>query len=385
MARVLIVTLGTRGDVVPYAALGNALTAAGEHVTIAANEVLRGYVAGEFVPLPVDLTGSGPLTSTRLARLLAERWTAVGRAIAAAADGMDLLLLAPMGWLGYHVAEATGAATMGAFLQPLEPTRAFPPPMLTTRDLGGWGNHAAARAFRLLGQAPFAAATAELRRHLGLRRSGPAATFRRMDQERWPIVYGVSPTVLPPTPDWPAHRPMTGFWWPPAGRGLSPRVRSFLDAGDPPVYLGFGSTSATGADALVAETAARLGRRVVTQHGVPGPDVLVIGDEPHAELFPRMAAVVHHGGAGTTAAALRAGVPSVVVPFTADQPFWARRVAELGAGPAPVPLRRATVDRLISAVASADDYRSGARSVAERLAAEDGTGAAVAVIRRSLG
>jgi sterol 3beta-glucosyltransferase len=384
VAAVTIVTIGTRGDVVPYTALGAALRAQGDRVTVATHSSLRGFVDETglgFAALPVEL-GRGPLSSARFARILASRWLEVGRAVAGAARDADLLILAPMGMLGWHVAQARGIPSMGAFLQPLEPTRAFPPPILTTRSLGGRGNRAAAHAFRVLGQLPFAHATAEFRRELGLPPLGTRTLFRRLDEQRWPAVYGFSPTVVPPPDDWPAHRPMTGYWWPPARTSLSARVRDFLDDGEPPVFVGFGSLNAPGAAEAVRAALKRLGRRAVVQRGAADlsaedPEVLVIDDEPHAELFPRTAAVVHHGGAGTTAAALRAGIPSVTVPFTADQHFWGQRVAALHAGPQPVRMRG-----LARAIDEAAAFRPGARAVAQRLAAEDGIGAAIAEIRK---
>ncbi|MEU4424706.1 glycosyltransferase [Actinoplanes sp. NPDC024001] len=393
MAHIVAVTLGTRGDVVPFVALGQALREAGHRATIATHGSLRALVepAGlGFAALPVEF-GADPrtLTSARFARALAGRWLDVGRAVATASADADLLLLGAMGWLGYHVAQARGVPSMGAFLQPLEPTRAFPPALLTTRSLGGWGNLTAARALRLLGQAPFARQTAALRRELGLPRLGPAATFRRMDAERWPVLHGFSPAVVPAPADWPAYRPMTGYWWPPVGGELSPRLQRFLDDGEPPVFVGFGSLAAPGLDRVVDEALARLGRRAVIQGGAAGlatdrRDVLVVGDEPHTALFPRVRAVVHHAGAGTTAAALRAGVPAVCVPFAADQPFWAGRVAALGAGPPPLPGRGLTADRLAGAIESAGGYRAGAAAIARRLATEDGTGQALAEITRRL-
>ncbi|WP_436530999.1 glycosyltransferase [Actinoplanes sp. HUAS TT8] len=389
MAIVTIVTIGTRGDVVPYTALGAALTATGDRVTVATHASLRRFVdeAGlGFAALPVEF-GDGPLSSARLTSTLVAHWPQIGRAIAAPARDADLLLLAPMGLLGYHVAEARGIPSMGAFLQPLEPTRAFPPLILTTNSLGGRGNRAAGRAFRLLGQLPFARATAAFRAELGLAPLGPRAMFRRMERERWPAVYGVSPTVVPPPDDWPAHRPMTGYWWPPAGTGLSERLRTFLDDGEPPIFIGFGSMTAPGSADAVRGALKHLGRRAVVQRGAAGlsaegRNVLVIDEEPHAWLFPRTAVVVHHGGAGTTAAALRAGVPSVAVPFTADQPFWGERIAALDSGPRPVPMRGLTPRRLAQAIEEAPAFRPGAAAVARRLAVEDGPGAAVAEIRK---
>lgn len=391
MADLLVVTIGTRGDVVPYAALGAGLQAAGHRVTILTHPSLRAHVDAAglgFAPLPVEVEG-GPgtpmLTSARLARLLSARWLDVGRAVVDASKDADMLLLSALGWLGYHVAEARRIPSMGAFLQPLEPTRAFPPALLTTRSLGGWGNRAAASAFRSVGQLPFVRSTAALRRELRLPPLGPLAAFARMDRERWPALHGFSPTVVPPPADWPAHRPVTGYWWPQwEERRLSPRLERFLDAGAPPVFVGFGSMDAPGLGDVVDGALARLGRRAVVQRGTAGlstdrDDVLVVDDEPHTALFPRVAAVVHHGGAGTTAAALRAGVPSVCVPFTADQPFWAQRVAALGAGPPPV---RRDPQAIAAAVDAAGAYHEGARTVARALAAEDGVARAVAEVTR---
>ncbi|GAA2656651.1 glycosyltransferase [Paractinoplanes durhamensis] len=121
-------------------------------------------------------------------------------------------------------------------------------------------------------------------------------------------LYGISPSVVAVPLDRPAYRPLTGYWWPLAGGRLSPPLEQFLADGEPPVFVGFGSMSFSGA------VVAGLGRRVVVQRGAAnlsaeGPDVLVVDDEPHALLFPRVSVVVHHGGAGTTAAALGAGPP----------------------------------------------------------------------------
>jgi sterol 3beta-glucosyltransferase len=396
VAHILIVTVGTRGDVVPFTGLGGALRAAGHRVTIATHASLRPHVEGAglgFATLPVEFGPGGPqaapLTPAVLVRTLARNWLDIGRAIDAAAGDADLLLLGALGWLGYHVAEARGVPSMGAFLQPLEPTREFPPATMTTRSLGGRGNVAAAHWLRVAGQLPFARQTAALRRELGLPPLGPAATFRRLAAEQWPVLHGFSPSVLPPPADWPARCRVTGYWWPPVEAPLSPRVQRFLDEGEPPVYFGFGSMRAPGLGDLVRDTVRAIDGRAVVHRGAAGltaggPDVLVIEDEPHAELFPRMSAIVHHAGAGTTAAALRAGVPSVCVPVTADQPFWADRIHAVGAGPRRLRRRGLTAGRLADAIEEAASCRPAAAAMSGRLATEDGAGVALAEIERLL-
>jgi UDP:flavonoid glycosyltransferase YjiC (YdhE family) len=172
----------------------------------------------------------------------------------------------------------------------------------------------------------------------------------------------------------------------------------FLAAGLPPVYIGFGSMTARDPRELTniaVEALRAAGQRGVLLSGWAGlgtdsevPDhVCVVTDVPHAWLFPRVAAVVHHGGAGTTAAGLRAGVPTIVTPVGGDQPFWGARVARLGAGPPPIPPRELTAARLAAAIrtATADvGMRRRAAALGERIRAEDGVGGAVAAFEQHI-
>jgi sterol 3beta-glucosyltransferase len=206
--------------------------------------------------------------------------------------------------------------------------------------------------------------------------------------------------VISPPPDWPETAHVTGYFWLDTADGWQPplALQAFLDAGAPPVYVGFGSM--TGQDpeklgTLVLDALHQCGQRGVLATGWGGlhtgqlpPDVFVLDSAPHAWLFPRMAAVVHHGGAGTTAEGLRAGVPSVIVPFIVDQPFWGARVRALGAGPAPVPLKKVTPARLTQAIHSAvtdAGMRQRAQQLGAVLRAEDGLGCAVQHVRQHLG
>lgn len=182
----------------------------------------------------------------------------------------------------------------------------------------------------------------------------------------------------------------------PAGTTLSAPVDEFLDAGAPPVYVGLGSHTVPAVREAMRHTvdaALALGHRVVVQRGSGLEDedgyderVLFVGDVPHELLFPRAAALVHHGGAGTTAQALRAARPQVVMPFTMDQPFFARRVHEIGVGAAPVPTTEATPGRMRTALQEAlrPFVVQRAVEVGEKVRAEDGVGAAVALIEREL-
>lgn len=186
---------------------------------------------------------------------------------------------------------------------------------------------------------------------------------------------------------------MSGYWWPAtrAGWQLSNELLDFLRSGDQPVFVGFGSMQLPDPEQLselVARAVRQAGVRAVVQAGwaglaPSGGDVLVVDDVPHEWLFPRVAAVVHHGGAGTTAAGLRAGVPSVTVPVLLDQPFWAARLHRLGVGPAPLPHRELTAESLAAAIRRCLDepnYRGRAAALAERIRAEDGAADVLALL-----
>jgi UDP:flavonoid glycosyltransferase YjiC (YdhE family) len=205
------------------------------------------------------------------------------------------------------------------------------------------------------------------------------------------VLYGISPTVVPPPSDWDARRRFVGYWTlPPADDWRpAPELEAFLARGPAPVCVGFGSMTSDDPRALtelVLEAVRRAGARAVLLSGwgalrdVQREDVFVAESVPHEWLFPRMSAVVHHGGAGTTAAGFRSGVPAIVVPFTMDQPFWASRVAALGAGPTPIPRKRLTVQALADALRVATNdraMRERAATLGALIREEDGVRVAV--------
>jgi UDP:flavonoid glycosyltransferase YjiC (YdhE family) len=230
------------------------------------------------------------------------------------------------------------------------------------------------------------------RRALGLRGASTATRGQ-------PVLYGFSRHVVPVPPGRSRSRLVTGWWFndAPADWTMPAALEQFLSDPGPVVSVGFGSMGARQpeeAGRLVVDAARQAGVRVVLLSGWSGVDVrddavLAIPSVPHDHLFPRVAAIVHHGGAGTTGAALRAGVPSIVVPFAVDQPFWASRVAALGVGPRPIPRSRLSVTALADAIRrSLDDQtmRDRAAHLGALIRAEDGVAAAVRVladVRRS--
>ncbi|MBF9129945.1 glycosyltransferase family 1 protein [Plantactinospora sp. S1510] len=438
--RVLIVTAGSLGDVAPYTGLGARLLTAGHRVAIAAPARYADLVTGcglEFRPIPGDLPALRTAAAgRRLSSLpgapgvvefvrLGGRFVGdLGAGIATAAEGgTDLLLLssttAP---LGYSVAQHHGIPSLGVFLQPTYPTRAFPPILLGIRSLGSWGNRAAGWLGQRLVRQVYADASRRLRARLGLPPADIAALERHAEATGWPITHGFSPAVLPRPVDWRSGLDVVGYWWPLAAPQWRPpaALLDFLAAGPPPVYVGFGSLADTGGElhSLVSRALRRAGVRGVVQGIGAGPhpgsesmrdlraglvdgadpasvvrpesgsgsdQVLTVGDVPHGWLFPRMAALVHHAGCGTVAAGLRAGIPAVPVPILADQPFWAARLAALGVSPEVIPFHRISEDRLGAAIRAAvtePAFGHRARLLADRLAGEDGAGAVVAAVDR---
>ncbi|MEV0176315.1 glycosyltransferase [Streptomyces sp. NPDC050803] len=400
-------TAGSRGDVAPYTGLGHALARAGHQVTLATHGCFEPLVAGSglnFHPLPVDpraelhsTRGRGLHRSTtgvgKLMRVSAMARALVGRMtddLVAAARASDVLLLSSsLAPLGRTIAEGLRLPCIGAYLQPLAPTREFAPPVLGAGSWGAAGNRIAGHGVNLLMDRIFASTLPSVRARLGLPSSRSVRELA--------VLHGFSPLVVPRPRDWPSGLDVTGYWWPYDGDAQLPAdLLDFLDAGEPPVFVGLGSATVPDPRRLSAEIVRalrRAGLRGVIQRGwggleADGDDMLTIGEVAHSALFPRTAAVVHHAGAGTTAAGLRAGVPAVPVPIQFDEGFWAHRLVTLGVAPRPVPLRGLTADALAPALDRAvrhGAYRERARALGVRIRGEDGTAPVLAALERLAG
>ncbi len=419
---IVILTIGTEGDVRPYVALGRRLIARGCRVTIAAPDTFRDLVEHNgpaFAPLNYDIRAL--LASDRVKRLVHQgvvrrllsyrrlrSWAKeiIDGALATgwqACQGADLILYHPKTMFAQDFAEALGVPAVFSAFQPLSPTGAVPLCALRIRSRGSWVNRLTYRLL-ILDRVLYGGSYDAFRRGvLGL---APRSRWRSplLDPagRHVPTLYAYSTAVVPRPPDWPDEIAVTGYWWldDAAGTGgqestawqPSPDLRVFLDAGAPPVYIGFGSMpwDAAQTTAVVLEGVARWGGRALVATGWGGlapdqrpdalsPQVFALTAAPHDRLFPLTAAVVHHGGAGTTAAGLRAGRPSFVCPVLGDQGFFGERVHALGAGPPPIPLRRltpATLAERLAALVGTPRYVERAGAIAAALAAEDGAGRA---------
>ncbi|MFF4628585.1 glycosyltransferase [Streptomyces griseorubiginosus] len=395
-------TAGSRGDVAPFTGLGHGLARAGHEVTLVTHgrfEPLAARAGLGFHALPVDPRAE--LESSR-GRALHRSTTGVGKLVrvvamartlavemsddlVAAARSRDALLLSgSVAPLGHAVAEGLGLPSLGLNLQPLAATREFAPPMLGTGSWGALGNRVAGTALNLAVEQVFGAALPQVRSRLGLPPVGTVTALRARDRQGWPVLHGFSPRVVARPRDWRRGLDVAGYWWPyDADAPLPDELRAFLDAGPPPVFVGLGSATVPDparVSAAIVRALRLAGLRGVIQRGwaglaATGDDLLTIDEVPHSALFPHMAAVVHHAGAGTTAAGLRAGVPAVPVPIQFDATFWAARLVALGVAPRAVPLRRLTAEALAAALTEATrdaGRRERARALGAHIREEDG-------------
>jgi sterol 3beta-glucosyltransferase len=414
--RITITAAGSRGDVQPYVALGLGLKRAGHKVRLAAYAPFEGFVRGQgldYRPLsgePEEIVaqlledGSNPVKAARTFRRFLESVAEQNLAeVRDACRDTDAVIYSPLGFIGQHVAEEMGILAVGAAVQPLfSRTCHFPssllggaPGGLLGKLLRGPLSGSYNRLTYLVAEQIFWQAmrpvVGKIRAEIGLDPLPFFGPFGDVNRYRLPVLYGWSPSVLPRPPEWGDWLCTTGYWfldrsdWRP-----SDALVDFLDSGPPPVSVGFGSTIDPDVEettAQVFEALRRTGQRGVLLTGwgdiggvdLPG-EVFKVDEVPHDWLFGRVRAAVHHGGAGTTAASLRAGVPTVIVSSFPDQAFWGWRVATLGAGPEPVPRARFSAGLLAEAIRRATTepgMKKRVRLLGERIRAEDGVSRAV--------
>ncbi len=413
--KIVVVTIGTQGDVLPMVAVGARLQAAGHEVTLGTQELFAAEVreAGlEFRPIPGDcraLLASDVGRAWREARSTAaanraalqvalQMQSDLTAGIVAAAQGADLLITNYISEVhGYLLARAMGIPFLSLHLFPCVPTAAFLPAMVGTFSLGGWANKRVARWGARI-PTSLDAGIATFQRELGLPKASVGAVrLALMDDPVVPIANSYSQAIVARPADWRPGIEVIGFCWPLASADRQPDARlvDFLESGPPPVYAGLGSM-AVGDDSerlseIFTGALRAAGVRGVIQSGwadlsaTDNDDILTIGGVSHDWLFPRTAAVVSHAGSGTTGTVLRSGVPLVPVPMLLDQKFWAARAARIGVSPGSAPFQTLTTERLATLIRQAvtePAYRKRAEEVAVQVGAEDGTGAIAAMVER---
>lgn len=402
--QVLLVTYGTEGDTRPLVMLAHGQQQAGHRVLLLAEaSTLRSAVelhvphaalAGDIDGEVDALVGQGSNLRAasrglaRMARHHSAPWLAQAQAAAAGCDAVLAGGLAA--FIGMAVADARRLPLVGVGTVPVTPTAAFPSTFLPPGPWPRWANRpshvlATAQIWRQF-RGPLNAARAQ---QDGL----PALSRPPLD---FPFLYGFSPALLPPPVDWPANQVACGQWrLPEAAQALPADLQHWIAANPPPVFIGFGSMRGFDPQRVFGGLIAALGPRPILLS--PGWAALPAGwtlpahvrlcpPVPHEALFPHCALVIHHGGSGTTHSASAAGVPQLVLPMVADQPFWAQQLFQRGVAGPPLSLKRFDRTTLQRAIAIATDATTVARAQAlgKAMAAEDGVATAVATLEHWL-
>ena len=418
--KILLLAAGSQGDVRPFTALGAGLARLGHEVSLATHEAFRGTTEAAGIGFslvrgnPMDIVqgeaGQAWLSSMdNPVRFLMTTSRIAGGIIdslnddawAAAQDSDALIYSLPLSLSGHTIAAALGIPGIPAALYPLHPTTAFPSIMTPKLPrLGGPANWLSGflvmQGFWLM----FRSHQNRWRRtRLGLPPLSHQAPLAELRKRGVPFLYGFSPSLIPAPRDWRGAGTVCGYWFLDSQATWSPPpdLLAYLKAGKPPLYVGFGSMASEdpGRTAgIVLEALRRTGQRAVLASGWGGlrssqlpPTVMAVDFIPHDWLFRHVGGAVHHGGAGTTAAALRAGIPSVIVPFFADQFFWGSHLHALGLSPAPVAKGSLTVDslsRAIRAIADSEEMRDRCRAMGRAIEAEKGVENAAAAADRYL-
>ena len=412
---VTILCSGTRGDVQPYIALAQELKKLGIPCRIATGRMFESFVRGygiDFFLVDVDFESAGVDPRVIREAQEADNVFKMFRNFCKLRDygihmveqyheaclGSDALVFHPGLTIGYFMAEKLGIPAILASPFPMHATSARPSVVL----YGKLPSNALVNrlSYRMLQYMLWMASESSLKVFWKARYGELPASFgmpfERHITERKPAIVSCSNHVFERPADWNPNVHQAGYWVVEENEGYrpSPELAAFLEKGDKPAYVGFGSmfdradTEKVGR--IVVEALALAGKRGILS-GMGGlgqlPDtVLSVGSLPHTWLFPRMAAVCHHGGAGTAAAGFRAGVPSVIVPFALDQFAWAARSYELGVGSRPLPFKKLTAERLSEAIlfATRPGVAERARALGERISAEHGARDCALVVARAM-
>lgn len=403
--KIAAITFGTEGDTRPLAALCKCLKDAGHDTCFLTEKSSASLATAAGVPA-IALAGDMKSTLTDLlssgskaagASAMTEALSSVAKSCTAdwmrslleAARGCDAILAAglPM-YVALTVSEHLGIPLVGVGLQPTAHTREFPNPFFPV-SVPGWCN-------RLTHSLVMGIIWRTFRNSINAARAEVLnMKARSKPWKGYPVLFAISPHLLPRPSDWPDNYYVTGRWTLEEENWQPPKpLQDFLAAGEPPIYVGFGSMVGFDRSFVMREVLTALdGRRALLSSGwnelgsssLPS-NVFRIGPIPHDQLFPHVSMVIHHGGAGTSHSAAAAGAPSVVVPFTGDQPFWASRLKWAGVAPESVPYKHLTSSLLRRRImdASSPGVRQRAEVLGRLMREEKGVQNAVARLEQLL-
>jgi len=396
--KIVLMTCGSRGDVQPMIALTLAIKAAGHDALLAGppeKATWADHLGCPYVPLGSDLTAftdtldgvQAPLDVLRLNRQFRGEVNAQFKTIPEIIGGADLVVGSSAIFALSSIAEHKKITYRYiAFTPQLLPSAHHPHPAFRRQGMPAWWNRAGWHLVRVLDRFNFGALVNVHRRRLGL---APLKNFQRHILGP-SVIVASDQSIAPIAPDVTQSAVQTGYLHLTQPKKTLPALDQFLAGGPSPVYCGFGSMPIKDQVRLVpsiVKAIRRAGQRMVLARFWDDPlpvdaanDLFYIRKYPHLDLFPRMAAIIHHGGAGTTATAAVSGVPQIIVPHTLDQFFWGYRIWKAGVGPKPIPRSHLTSNRLAAAVdrcLKTPRYRQHAGRIALAIQRQDSLSEAV--------
>lgn len=415
--KIVIIAPGSQGDVQPFLALGKGLLKDGKKVCLVTNKNYEDQIKShrlEFWPIEVSMDDlirtekmrealeSGKLLSSmaRMGKELKKHATLVAERSLEACQGTDMIITGISGLFTAHsISEKLDIPLIQAYNIPFTPTKSFSGALFPKFPswLGYRFSHRLTRQMIWQAYRP----TDKIVREdvLKLKKSPFFGPFKSESLNKGPIIYGISPSVITRPEDWPDNIHITGFWFaePPDNWSAPQELEEFLQIEPLPLYIGFGSMSNEKPEEIteiIVKTLEKTNQRSIMFSGWGGlsgkdlPDsILMIDSIPHSWLFPKVKAVIHHGGAGTTAAGFRGGVPSIIIPYHGDQPFWGHLVNKLNVGPAPIPRKKLTINLLskaIEKVSTDQEIQEKASVLGKKIREENGIEQAVAIINEAI-
>ncbi|KAG9092871.1 hypothetical protein FS749_015386 [Ceratobasidium sp. UAMH 11750] len=429
-----IMIVGSRGDVQPYLALGQKLQHHGHTVRLATHETFRqlvkdaglrffniggdphelmrymvrnpGLIPGFESLKNGDIGKNQKMVAEILERCYLSCVEADDEQDGGEAFAADAIISNPPTFAHIHCAEALGIPLLLSFTMPWCATASFPHPLVNIKQNNGaepkMANYYSYGLVDLMTWQGLGHTINKFRmKRLNLPYLSTQSAVGMLERCGIPWTYCLSPALVPKPSDWMSHIDVVGFYFLDLAKGYTPpkELQEFLDAGEPPIYIGFGSIVLDDPQQItksILAAIAQSGVRAVISPGwggfdenmirAAGPNVFALGNAPHDWLFERVSAVCHHGGAGTTAIGLRCGKPTIIVPFFGDQPWWAAQISRRGAGPPPIHPKQLTAEALTVAIriALSPETQRAAMRVGEMIRQEDGAANGVKSFHRHL-
>jgi len=407
--RFTIVTLGSRGDIQPFIALAKELVFKGHDVKIATFHNFKSFIEEndlKFTPVTGDakILMDSVFTKKKFIASVEYLKPIIGdilEDIYNACIGSDAIIYNQVALPAHYVGEKLGIPLIQAFTFPMHQTGHMPVWLLPQISMGRRVNSLTYKfsdyAYNLFSRQYYN----NFRRKHGMKDiKRLTGIYESVSYDKPLTLYGYSPAIFPKPNDWGENIFITGSWFLDNPTEWTPpkQLTDFLEDGEPPIYIGFGSMMGRNFQRIsrtVVKSLIRSRQRGIILSGWGGlddlelsKDIMVVDSVPHEWLFKRVKAVVHHGGIGTTSEGLRAGKPTIIVPFKFDQPFWGKQVHKIGAGPAPIHNKlltsRSLSEAMLEAVTNKEMVRK-ADEIGQQIRGENGAGEAVRLIEKYLG